>query len=105
MDGRWVNSLEDLHEFISYMVAYAPDEFPEEDFLRPEEQLNLQSAFQEIFRGMDMVDHVLRDPIRAKKLRSMLDESLQAYREGDDVRGAHLLQEFEFDFFGPDSST
>ncbi len=100
MAGRWVGSLEDLQEFISYMVAYAPDEFPEEDYLQPEEQLNLEKAFQEIFRGMEMVDRALKDPIRAKKLRTMLEESLQAYREGDDVRGAHLLQDFEFDFFG-----
>ena len=77
------------------MVAYAPDGFPAEDYLQPDEQLDLEKAFHELFRGMDLVDIASRDPICDRKLRAILQESLQAYRSGDDIKGAHLIQDFE----------
>ena len=39
--SEWVRSPEDLRDFFSYVLLSAPDEFPVEDFLAPDEQMNL----------------------------------------------------------------
>lgn len=91
----WVNSYESFLDFLSMVIVHAPDDFPKEDYLRDDEQLTLDKAFEEIDRGMEFVAQ--RDFGREclSKLQSYIDASLAAYRSGDDVKGAHLLQDFE----------
>lgn len=101
--GKWVNSLDDLQDFISFVILYAPDEFPEEDFLAPNEQLDLTRAFEEIRRGLAFLRGDLGEGIGRGALLRMIDESLDAYRKGDAVKGAHLLQAFEQQAFGGSS--
>lgn len=43
----WVRGRDELREFLSYVALYAPDEFPEEDYLEAHE-LELQ---RELFGG------------------------------------------------------
>lgn len=98
--GNWINSLDDLHDFISFVILYAPDEFPEEDFLAPNEQLDLTRAFEEIRRGLTFLRGHFDDRAEREALLRMIDESLDAYRKGDAVKGAHLLQALEQQVFG-----
>jgi len=97
---NWIESLEDLYEFISMVVVYAPNDFPKEDFLSDQEQLDLKKAFEELNRGMTFVAKKIPDPNKQHKLQELLDASLAAYRDGDNVKGAHLLQDFEVEVFG-----
>ena len=96
---HWVNDLEDLRDFISYVVLYSPDEFPQEDYLPVTEQMTLDKAFDEIRRGLAILDGRIDDKGRLARLHSLIEKSLAAYRRGDDVEGAHLLQAFEQDAF------
>lgn len=49
---HWVENTNDLLDFLSYMVLYAPDDFPEEDYLSLSEQMNLEKAFDMLDKGM-----------------------------------------------------
>ena len=47
-----VESVDDLWNHIAYVIAYAPDQFPVEDFLADNEQMNLDRAFDQLRQGM-----------------------------------------------------
>lgn len=91
----WVKSFEGLLDFLSLVIVHAPDEFPNEDFLSDDEQLTLDMAFKELNHGMQFVKQRIKDENVLMQLQNTLDASLAAYREGDDVKGAHLLQGLE----------
>lgn len=91
----WVNSYESLLDFLSLVIVHAPDDFPKEDYLRDDEQLTLDKAFEEINRGMAFVALKYSSREHLSKLQGYIDASFAAYRSGDDVEGAHLLQDFE----------
>ena len=91
----WVKHIDGLHDFISYVVVHAPDEFPQEDFLDDDEQMTLDQAFAELRDGLRFVEAAFPGADKERGLSDLLDRSLQNYKNGDDIRGAHLLQEFE----------
>lgn len=91
----WVRNIGGYVDFISYVLLSAPDDFPEEDYLSRDEQMNLEKAFEELRNGMHFVDEVIADGATRVRLRDLLDASLCAYQAGRDVEGAHLLQDFE----------
>lgn len=92
---HWIENKNDFLDFLSYMVLYAPDRFPEEDYLTSSEQMNLEKAFKMLDKGMLLFRESTYEDGKVSTLQSLLDESKQAYENGDDVKGAHLLQEFE----------
>jgi hypothetical protein len=98
---RWVRHLEALHDFIGHVVLGAPDRFPRESFLSDDEQLDLGRAFEELRSGLEFVAKSESDPRLHDRLHSVLDQSLAAYRAGERLRGAHLLQDFQDMIFGP----
>jgi len=93
--ARWVTSKSSLLDFISLVVVYAPNEFPQEDYLSPEEQLTLTMAFDELRFGLESFLRSTCDPQVFTQLESLLERSLQHYEQGRDVEGAHVLQDFE----------
>jgi hypothetical protein len=92
---HWVDNTADLYDFLANVIVCAPDDFIEEDFLPPDQQLNLERAFLELERGMQFLAEDGVEPERMSELRRLLDASLTAYRTGNDVKGAHLLHDFE----------
>ena len=91
----WIRDIDSLYDFIGYVVLSAPNAFPEEDYLQPEEQMNLERAFEELRKGIDLIDPTMMDDAKHRRLLSLLEESLNSYQAGDEVNGAHLLQDFE----------
>jgi hypothetical protein len=91
----WIKNLNTLRDFLSLVIVHAPDDFPREDYLSDDEQLNLESAFAELYGGLRFL------PVdrQMTRLRSLLDEALAAYRSGNDMEGAHVLQSFETEAF------
>src|SRR5258708_2893504 len=91
----WVRDMKSLYNFIGYVVLSAPDAFPEEDYLQPEEQMNLERAFAELRKGIDLIETTMMNDTKRKELLSVLEESLNSYRAGNQFQGAHRLQDFE----------
>ena len=102
---RRVKSLGRLYDFISTVVVCAPNRFPIEDFLAAKDQLTLERAFEELNAGMQFVREEIKDEAEILRLQQLLDDSLVAYRAGDDVKGAHLLQAFEAGVFQRSTAT
>ena len=98
---RFVRSLRGLHDFIATVVVCAPDRFRERDFRSEGDQLTLERAFAELQAALEFVDARPKDSELNVRLKQLLDESLAAYRSGDEVTGAHLLQDFQDEIFGP----
>ena len=96
---RWVRDIDSFYDFIGYVVLHAPGRFPVEDYLLPEQQMNLDKAFVELRNGLDIVDPKVADENKKRRLGALLEESLAAYRSELDMKGAHLLQEFEAAIF------
>lgn len=97
---RWVRDLLGLYDFIALVVVGAPSAFPIEDYRAPDDQLNLDRAFEELRNGLEFVAVSNRDPMFHDRLRAILDESLAAYRAGERKEGAHRLQDFQDMIFG-----
>lgn len=90
----WFKNVAGFRDFLSLVIVHAPDDFPQEDYLTSDEQLNLVRAFGELYRGLAMLSSSARSN-DVPALRELLDRALIAYRAGEDLKGAHLLQEFE----------
>jgi hypothetical protein len=84
----------EYHDFLSYVIVCCPD-FPEEDYLQPHEQMNIDRAFVELEQGLPVLHDRVRDAGRMAVLLEMLRMSKEAYVGGDDRRGAFILQELE----------
>jgi hypothetical protein len=93
MMRRWCNSLRELINFIAYVVLYGPDEFPTREWRRPEEQLNLDRAFEELRHGLTCAAKEVGELPEIATARVMLEEAYTHYREGRINPGAWKLQE------------
>jgi hypothetical protein len=90
-----VKDIGSLYDFIGYVVLCAPDRFPIRDYLPPDGQMNLDKAFVELRRGIDLIEPDMADDTKRKCLVSLLGEALEAYKAGDERKGAHLVQDFQ----------
>lgn len=91
----WVRDIDSFYNFIGYVINRAPNTFPVEDYLVPSEQMNLDRAFDELRHGLEFVDPEVADNEKKSQLNALLDESLSAYRAGEEIKGAHFLSDFE----------
>lgn len=91
----WIKNYNGFVDFLSLVIVHAPDGFPKEDYLRDDEQLTLESAFKELRDGMAFVAPRVADGVALNTLHGQLDQALALYRQGEDVKGANLLQGFE----------
>ena len=92
---QWIRSVDSLYNFIAYVVGYAPDRFPVEDYLPPDGQMTLERAFEELRMGMQFIDPEVANDQKRSHLKQLLDDAYAAYRRGDERTGARLLQDFE----------
>ena len=92
----------DLWDHIAYVMEYAPSGFPVEDYLLPEQQMNLDMAFRQLHQGVEIACPPPDTAEQRDKLHALLDRSLAEYRNGDRTVAAGLLAEFESTLFTPD---
>jgi len=78
---------------------YAPDNFPYEDFLADNQQMTLNRAFQMLHTGVVTAYPDVEFADKHAELRSILDRSFMAYKNGDEVVGSALLNTFEGQIF------
>lgn len=100
---NWVESVDDLWDFIAYVMGGAPNHFPKEDFLPDDQQMNLERAFEQLRRGVEIAYTDDYFPEKRVMLNEILDRSYALYKAGDDVAAGHLLNEFEDNIFQKES--
>lgn len=95
-----MRSVSDLWDHIAFVVHYAPNGFPVEPDLLPEQQMTLAMAFEQLHQGVEIA--YPQAGARRSGLHDLLDRALAEYRGGDPATGAALLNEFEGVIFTPD---
>jgi len=55
---NWIQSYQEFYEFLAKILLCAPDDFPEEDYLPEDKQLNLERAYDELTKGLELVGRV-----------------------------------------------
>lgn len=94
-----MESVDDLWNHIAYVMGYAPDRFPYEDFIPADEQMNLDRAFNQLRQGVEVAyPEPSYEPKRAL-LNDILDRSYAAYKSNDEIAAGHLLNEFQDNIF------
>jgi hypothetical protein len=93
MTIHWCENLDELIDFIAYVVGYGPDKFPKRDYLKPDERLNLERAFEELRYGLGCAAKEVGELPAITTARDMLGEAYTHYREGRINPGAWKLQE------------
>jgi len=88
-------ALSNYRDFLSYVIVCAPNDFPEEDYLQPHEQMTLAKAFAELEAKLSVVSERVKGKDVVALLRELLSMAHNSYLHGQDVEGAHMLQEFE----------
>jgi hypothetical protein len=92
---RYVKSFDDFVKFLSLVIVCAPEKFRHLDFLRDDEQINMDRAFVELTYGLEFLGARSFGSNVVDQASSIVRNSLDAYRNGDAIGGAHLLQDLE----------
>jgi hypothetical protein len=88
----------DLHGFKDFVVevlAGAPDDFMEMDWLAPEEQMNLDRAFVGLRYGLGLALTEKGDSDTLARCRALVDDAYADYDAGRDHAGQLKLEEVE----------
>lgn len=91
--GVWVYDQESFHDFLGFVAQCAPD-FPEEDFLESDEQLDLVTAFSELRVGLSIVRKDLSEDALLEA-EQKLEASLTQFKNGNEIAGSRILQELD----------
>ena len=88
----------DLHGFKDYLVSVivdAPNDFMEMDWLKPEDQMNLDRAFIGLRYGLDLTAKDEGESDLVARCRSLVDNAYADYVAGRDMEGQNKLEEVE----------
>jgi len=97
-----METINDLWDHIAYVMEYAPADFPVEDYLLPQQQMNLDMAFQQLHQGVGIAFPAPPAAAQREQLDALLDRALAEYRNGDKTVAASMLAEFESIIFTPE---
>lgn len=90
-----IKNLADLNDYIGFVVLCAPNKFPKVGPFSGNPQADVNHAFVQLNEGMRLLEKKLKSDEQMEHLRKILDDSRNAYLEGDGKRGAHLLQDLQ----------
>ncbi len=88
----------DLHGFKDFMIeviAGAPDDFMEMDWLKPEEQMNLDRAFVGLHYGLDLTASETRKMELVERCRQLVEEAYAEYKAGRTLDGQRKLEDVD----------
>jgi hypothetical protein len=88
----------DLHgfkDFVIEVIAGAPDSFMEMDWLKPDEQMNLERAFMGLRYGLNVTASEKGENDVVNKCRKLVEESFAEYQAGREVEGQKKLEEMD----------
>jgi hypothetical protein len=82
-------------DYVVYVLSCAPDLFPEEEWRRPEEQMNLERAFVGLRLGLNILAQQTDDSALLDECTKLVDEAGAQYHAGQDHAGQSKLEELE----------
>lgn len=88
----------DLHGFKDYVVlvlSCAPDLFPEEDWLPPGQQMDLERAFVGLRYGLAVAKKEVGELPLLERCRELVDQAYAEYQAGRDMAGQVKLEEMD----------
>lgn len=88
----------DLHgfkDFVTSVILEAPNDFMEMDWLKPEDQMNLDRAFVGLRYGLDLTAKEKGESALLAQCRMLVEESYAEYKAGRDHAGQLKLEEVE----------
>lgn len=89
------SDLQSFKEFVVYVFSCAPDMFPPEDWRAPDDQMNLNRAFDGLRYGLDMTAKEKGKSDVVAKCRVLVDEAYTAYTSGQNMEGQRKLEAVE----------
>ena len=75
-----VNNVAAFKDCIAYVGGYAPDKFPQHDWLEPEHRLNLEKAFFLLHEGLGMLCAKTAFKDKRDELKILLDKSYEGLK-------------------------
>jgi hypothetical protein len=94
-----METVDDLWNHIAYVLLCAPDDFPVEDFLPDDQQMNLDRAFEQLRQGVEIAYPEDSFADKRAMLNDILDQSYALYQDGGNIRAGHLLNDFQDNIF------
>lgn len=95
-EHQWhFRELHQFKDFLGMVIVCAPDQFFEEDWLTPEDQLNLDRAFVGLRYGLDLAAKEKGESALLARCRTLVEESYGEYKAGRDHAGQLKLEEVE----------
>lgn len=88
----------DLHgfkDFVVEVIAGAPDDFMEMDWLNCDEQMNLERAFAGLRYGLNLLETEKGATETIARCRQLVEDSYAEYRAGRDAEGQRMLEEVD----------
>ena len=98
MWDKLIQSRTHPREFLGYMLIYCPD-FPKEDYLEPDQQMDLGLAFEMLRGGLKYVNNRLGTG-GVEGAQRRLREAEQHFRNGQIPEGVAILHELRVQWFG-----
>ena len=88
----------DLHgfkDFVVLVLSCAPDLFPVEDWLAPDQQMDLERAFVGLRYGLDMARKEVGEVPLLESCRELVEQAYAEYQAGRDMAGQVKLEEVD----------
>lgn len=88
----------DLHgfkDFVGFVILCAPDEFPSDDWLQPEEHMNVERAFVGLRYGLGVTASEKGESETLASCRRLVEEAYAEYQAGRDLEGQRKLEEMD----------
>jgi hypothetical protein len=88
----------DLHgfkDYVGFVILCTPDEFPIDDWLKPEAQMNLERAFVGLRYGLDVTTAEKGESEVVATCRQLVEEAYAMYQVGHDIEGQKKLEEMD----------
>lgn len=87
------SDLRGFKDFVVYVLSCAPDLFPVDDWVEPDEQMNLERAFAGLRYGLSIVARERGLLPAIAECRRLVDASFADYEGGRDSEGQKKLEE------------
>ncbi len=102
-----MENMRDLRGRIPYMFLYSPDQYPYEDFLSDENQMNLDLGFSQLHQGVEIALPPKKYPEaiwdkKRKHLHDLLNESYRLFKTDDPAqhdKARMMLDDFDMLIF------
>lgn len=83
----------EIEETIAYTMAYAPDRFPNLEFLPLDGQWNLDRIFMKLREQFEEIAKIHGESAPIPECRAAIEQSCKSYQEGDSTAGLLRIQE------------